>query len=407
MEKSNSFLVAAFLLFSNSLPSLASPPNAVVAPVYLDTTKYLYTVSLGSGRDYLLDLGGHSVWSVCRKHRTHVTFPCKSQQCSLAAASSNSGDVSCRGHTCNIRIQNPITGRRAWSELTYTESAFKATNGSRAGKSLTFHNVMSSCAPPHLLMGLPAGSIGCLGLGGSNLDLEFQLTSLAKRFAFCLPLNDSKPGMIFFGGGPYYILPPGLVEATEYQASAPMVRNPARPDDLFLPVKELEIVGYDLGKVSNTSVKGWSRISTQVPYTTLSTPLYKAMLKAFDNITRKIPPAPLVKPFGRCLNVSAFPRGTPPSLWDFLYIGPVVNLKMDGGDVWEFLNADNMKQVSQDVLCLAYLDGGPKPEDDIVIGLYQMKERLMLFDFEAKKIGISATNINYIHAYCGDFLARA
>ncbi|KAF3771519.1 hypothetical protein EJ110_NYTH60158 [Nymphaea thermarum] len=136
MEKSNSFLVAALLLlFSNSLPSLASPPNAVVAPVYLDTTKYLYTVSLGSGRDYLLDLGGHSVWSVCPRHRAHVTFPCKSQQCFLAAASasSNSGDVSCHGHTCNIRVQNPITGRRAWSVLTYTESAFKATNGSRAG----------------------------------------------------------------------------------------------------------------------------------------------------------------------------------------------------------------------------------------------------------------------------------
>ncbi|KAF3783536.1 Basic 7S globulin 2 [Nymphaea thermarum] len=177
--KTNVLVAALLLLFSNSLPSLASPPNAVAAPVYLDTTKYLYTVSLGSVRDYLLDLGGHSVWSVCPRHRAHVTFHCKSQQCSLAAASasSNSGDVSCHGHTCNIRVQNPITGRRAWSELTYTESAFKATNGSRACKSVTFHNVMSSCAPPHLLMGLPTGSIGCLGLGGSNLDLDFQLTS--------------------------------------------------------------------------------------------------------------------------------------------------------------------------------------------------------------------------------------
>ncbi|CAN6460711.1 unnamed protein product [Victoria cruziana] len=407
MEYSGSYLVAVLLLFSNPVVySIAGPANAVVAPIYLDTAKYLYRISLGSGRDYLLDLGGHSVWSVCPQ-RGQATLPCKSKRCSLAAASSKSGDVSCLRHACNIRVRNPVTDRRAWSKLTYTEPTFKATDGSRAGTSLTFHNIISSYAPGHLLRDLPATSIGCLGLGRSKLGLEFQLTGLAARFAFCLPLNDSKPGMIFFGNGPYYILPPGLVEATEYQSSAPMVRDWARPDDFFLPVKELEIVGYELGRVSNMSVKGWTRISTEVPYTTLSTPLHKAMLKAFDNITRKIPRAPSVEPFQRCLNVSAFPKRTPPSLWDFLYIGPVVNLKMDGGDVWEFLNAENMKQVSQDVLCLAYLDGGPRPEDDIVIGLYHMKERLMLFDLEANKIGISATNINYIGGYCGDFLARS
>ncbi|KAI8566205.1 hypothetical protein RHMOL_Rhmol02G0021800 [Rhododendron molle] len=50
-----------------------------------------------------------------------------------------------------------------------------------------------------------------------------------------------------------------------------------------------------------------------------------------------------------------------------------------------------MVQVSDEVLCLAFVDGGVNPRTSIVIGGYQLEDNLLKFDLGASRLGFSSS----------------
>ncbi|MFS7981282.1 putative aspartic peptidase domain superfamily, xylanase inhibitor, Peptidase family A1 [Helianthus anomalus] len=50
-----------------------------------------------------------------------------------------------------------------------------------------------------------------------------------------------------------------------------------------------------------------------------------------------------------------------------------------------------MKQVTQGVACLAFVDGGATAEHAIVIGTYQFEDNFLVFDLENSTFGFSSS----------------
>ncbi|MCL7034335.1 hypothetical protein MKW94_002609 [Papaver nudicaule] len=48
-------------------------------------------------------------------------------------------------------------------------------------------------------------------------------------------------------------------------------------------------------------------------------------------------------------------------------------------------------QVSDDVLCLGFVDGGVNPRTSIVLGGYQLEDNLLQFDIARSRLGFSST----------------
>lgn len=79
---------------------------------------------------------------------------------------------------------------------------------------------------------------------------------------------------------------------------------------------------------------------------------------------------------------------------------PVIDMILDGKSsllhnknnaMWRIYGANSMVKVSDDVLCLGFVDGGLKPMTSIVIGGKQMEDNLVEFDLESNKLGITSS----------------
>lgn len=106
-----------------------------------------------------------------------------------------------------------MTKRRAVAELSLDMFSILTARGSNPGRHIRFCKFYFACAPSSLLRsGLPANVHGVAGLGHTPISLQSQLAShcgFPPMFALCLSSsssNDNK-GVIFFGAGPYNMLP--------------------------------------------------------------------------------------------------------------------------------------------------------------------------------------------------------
>lgn len=129
---------------------------------------------------------------------------------------------------------------------------------------------------------------------------------------------------------------------------------------------------------------GGVKLSTVALYTMLRSPVYRPFLKLFAWSTRGIPRAQKVKPFDLCLNMSALgsTRVGLPVPW--------IDIVLENGRNWMIIGANSMKQVSNDVACLAFVDGGERAEQAMVVGSYQMENNFLLFDLVGQKLGFSS-----------------
>nr|CAB3475376.1 unnamed protein product [Digitaria exilis] len=382
------------LLFSQSIdlkPVRASslPIQALVAPITKDAATSLYTLSL-SRNEYLLDLSGPLLWSPCSP--THPTIPCSSGEYCAAAApgAPNFHDSQC---TCTARPTNPVTGDQAIGDLTLTDVDTNATDGNTPTAELAVHGVVSSCAPDSLLRSLPRGVTGDAGLGrGSLLSLPAQLygkLSLSKRqFAICLPSTATAPGVAFFGGGPYGLMPPTQFDAGAALSYTDLVRDPMRTSTYSIRLRGIavnqEAVPLPAGALDRGG--GGVTLDTALPYTVMRRDVYRPFVDAFQRSMAHVPRMP-----------SRFTRVG--------YAVAPVDLMMasrgGGGGNWTVFGANSMAHVAPGVACLAFVDGGWAVESAVAVGGFQM-ENLLVFDENASRLGFSGTLL-FIRTTCGNF----
>lgn len=405
-------LVQALLLLALALAgshvSAFPPYKTLVAPITKDTTTSLYTTTLNFHENYLVDLGAPFSWYSCQYKHPPVT--CKAAPCMSARSylsplcppSSSSSNNRCQN--CITTPVNPLTKTCALSDLTYKNVALYVTNGGHPTRSITLNDIYMSCAPGYLLKSLPSGTTGLASLSWASLALSTQLTpprlGITKKFAMCLPSVSNGKGTLFFGNGPYLFRSPALVDVSRYLSYTPLVKNP-KSSDYYIGLNGISVAGKAVRFPRNAfSIdsfgRGGTKLSTVLPYTVLRSDVYDAFVREFKMATKHIPQARKVKPFDYCLKSSAIA-----STRVGLQV-PQISLQVASGKDWTIYGANSMKQVSKDVACLAFVDGGKAAEQAVAIGSYQMEDNFLVFDLAQSTLGFSSSLLGYATT-CANF----
>lgn len=392
----NLFLLFLILI---SYESSAQPYTTLVAPLKKDTTTSLYTIILNSGERYVIDLSAPFSWRRCPS-RHHPTVACFSTECFQAqyllspscTLSSASSTSPC---TCMVTPVNPITKSCALAQLTSKNLTVSWTDGANPTAKIILSDIYLSCASLSLFKSLPRGVVGLASLSLAPLSLPSQFSppflGVSRKFAICLPSTSLGNGVVFFGDGPYNLLPPTNFDASSLLSYTPLLRNP-KTADYFIGIKALSIGGNSIPMSPFEGIK----LCTVLPYTTLRTDIYKLFIKFFTKAMKGIPQAKKVKPFTTCYNASAI---------GFSRVGlhvPQIDLEFANGKNWTIYGANSMKQVGGDSACLAFLDGGKTAEYKIVMGSFQMEDNLLLFDLDQSRLGFSSS-LYFERVTCSNF----
>ncbi|KAG1371026.1 basic 7S globulin [Cocos nucifera] len=425
MASSAPILLFASLLFLFSISS-ARRPHALVVPVAKDAATLQYVTRVHQRTPLVLvklvvDLGGRFLWVDCDHGYNSSTYRpvrCRSAQCSLAMAN-GCGDCfsaprpGCNNNTCGVSPENPFIRTSTGGELAEDVLSLPSTDGFNPGPLATDPTFLFSCAPTFLLQGLATGATGMAGLGRTKIGLPSQLAatfSFHRKFALCLSSSTSADGVIFFGDGPYHLLL--NVDASQSLIYTPLIINPVstagsyvageKSAEYFIGVKSIKINGKTvpintkLLSIDKNGVGG-TKISTVTPYTVLETSIYKAVTWAFKKSLANVTKAAAVAPFTACFNSKEIGSTR---------VGPAVpsiDLVLQSESVfWRIFGANSMVQVSDDVLCLGFVDGGENPRTSVVIGGHQLEDNLLQFDLATSRLGFSSSLL-FRQTTCANF----
>ncbi|XP_008810759.3 probable aspartic proteinase GIP2 [Phoenix dactylifera] len=425
MASSAPILLFASLLFLFSISS-AQRPHALVAPVAKDAATLQYVTRVSQRTPLVLlklvvDLGGRFLWVDCDNGYTSSTYRpvrCRSAQCSLAMAN-GCGDCfsaprpGCNNNTCGVSPENPFIRTSTGGELAEDVLSLPSTDGSNPGPLAVDPSFLFSCAPTSLVEGLASGATGMAGLGRTKIGLPTQLAatfSFHRKFALCLSSSTSSDGVIFFGDGPYNLLP--NVDASQSLIYTHLIINPVstagtsvageKSAEYFIGVKSIKInektvpINTTLLSIDRNGVGG-TKISTVTPYTTLETSIYKAVASAFEESLANITRAAAVSPFTVCFNSKEIGSTR---------VGPAVpsiDLVLESESVfWRIFGSNSMVQVNDDVLCLGFVDGGANPRTSVVIGGHQLEDNLLQFDLATSRLGFSSSLL-FRQTTCANF----
>ncbi|KAJ4967892.1 hypothetical protein NE237_014593 [Protea cynaroides] len=330
MASSLCFLLFSSLLLLLLLTSLSDAksndnfhPNGLVLPVSKDASTLQYLTSINQRTplipvNVVVDLGGQSLWVDCEKGYNSSSYHharCQSSQCYT---------------TCSVIIHNNITHTATIGKLGKDVVSIQSTNGSNPGGD----NVLI----PHRIS-LPAQF-------AANFNFE-------KKFAICLwpPTSTSYKGRRQFESDkPYKFLPDFY--ASSYLIYTEFYKSPvsSASSEYFIGVKSIKV---------NERTAMVEPIS---PYTVMESSIYKAVTQAFikgaesRNNTR----VDAVSPSGTCFSTKNMvsTRGG--------YGVPIIDLVLQNETVsWSIFGVNSMVQMSNDVVCLGFLDGGSKPKTSI------------------------------------------
>ncbi|KAK9069595.1 hypothetical protein SSX86_011499 [Deinandra increscens subsp. villosa] len=276
---------------------------------------------------------------------------------------------------CPVNIINPVTGLCEQVIATYDQIMFPLNN---SDVYISYYPTAGS-TPPWTFDQFPANVFGVIALSSSEYALPAYLHDPVKKvIALCLPSTLSAPGALFLGAGPYYLPPPrSNVDVRSFISYVNLLKRP-NSFGYFIGVEAIVIKNRSINVPGNVTAK----ISTLDPYTTLRTDVYNSVVRRFSKVTKRIPPAKAVEPFGVCFNVTSGGNGTKV---------PDIDLVLEGGKKWSISTANSMKQVTDDVACLAVVDGGPMSEHVIVVGAYQLEDNFLVFDLENGSFGFSSS----------------
>ncbi|KAL9240783.1 hypothetical protein vseg_014962 [Gypsophila vaccaria] len=261
------------------------------------------------------------------------------------------------------------------------------------------------------LKGLSRHTKGVLSLARKDNSLHSLIAKVFKvphKFALCLPSSYAynTNGAMYFGGGPYKLFP-SRIKLSRYFVTTPLMVNPIDVGETyekrnssieyFINLKSISIDGTPL-KINtsmlllNKNGLGGTKINPIYPYTTLHTNIYNELVDAFTNKANamNITRVARVSSFSACYsskNVVATKTG--PKV-------PNIDLILDGKDaIWRIYGSNSMIKVSNNVRCLAFVDGGTKMKSSIVIGGKQMEDSLVEFDLESSKLRVTSSLLSY------------
>ncbi|CAI9107891.1 OLC1v1007371C1 [Oldenlandia corymbosa var. corymbosa] len=392
-------------------------PRALVLPVQKDaaTLQYVTKVSQRTPTvsiNVVLDLGGRFLWVDCDNNYVSSTYRpvrCRTSQCSLAGSDScgNCTDApkpGCNTNVCGVFPENPIIRTSTSGEVAQDVLILTSTDGSNPGRPVTVPQFIFACGPTFLLQGLASGTVGMAGLARNRIALPSQLASafsFHRKFAICLSGSTNSPGVLFFGDGPYNLLP--NIDASSSLTYTRLLINPVstagvfsqgeKSDEYFIGVKSIRVnnkpVSLNTTLLSfDSNGVGGTKISTVNPYTVLESSIFKAVTEAFitESAARNISRVAGVAPFEVCFssqNVASTRLG--PAV-------PQIDLVLQNSNVvWSIFGSNSMVYVNDNVLCLGFVDGGSNPRTSIVIGGHQLEDNLLQFDLATSRLGFSSS----------------
>lgn len=210
-----------------------------------------------------------------------------------------------------------------------------------------------------------------------------------QKFAMCLSGSISANGVVFFGDGPYRLLPD--IDASQFLKYAPLYIKPftVATGEYFFQKKRMEIGGRAI--LFNRSLLPFeggglvTRISTE-PYTVMVSSIYEAFTDAFIRAAgaMNISPVASVYPFEACFRADeVHTTSLGPSV-------PTIDMILQNNSVWRIFGPNSMVRVNDKVICLAFVAAGAHPRDAIVIGAQQLEDNLLQFDIQELKLGFSS-----------------
>ncbi|KAJ0238601.1 hypothetical protein HA466_0237810 [Hirschfeldia incana] len=356
-----------------------------------EPTKHFYTTldidsAAKSPVKLLLDLGTSLTWLNCRKLKSLSLLrlvTCQSSTCKSIPGNS------CDGNTCLYRQPTPLgvtpvvtTGRVVQDRATISKASLR---------SFTF-----SCAEEKHLQGLTPQVAGVLGLSPGRSPFWRQVTTafnIIPKFALCLP--SSGTGHFYIGGGKGCNKP------------VPMTLTPLKnigSGNYQLSVQSIYVGGSPL-TLNPSLLEGGATLSTVVPYTVLQTDIYNALARSFTQKVTKIGmfEAPGREPFTDCFDEGASTRNR-----RGLKNVPVIEIGLPGraGEVkWSFHGDNTVVRVLETVICLAFIDGGKKPKESIVIGTHQLQDYMIDFDFSTTLMAFSESLLHH-NTSCSTWSSR-
>ncbi|KAA3471120.1 basic 7S globulin 2-like [Gossypium australe] len=378
-------LFTSFLLFFVA-PGLAQQsfrPKDLVVPVSKDSSTLQYLTTINQRTPFVLirvvvDLGGRYLWVDCDRDYVSSTYRparCGSAQCSLAGAN-GCGDCfdgprpGCNNNSCAVGPGNTVTDTAGPGEVAQDVASLQSTDGRNPGRVVTVPRFLFTCAPTSLLQGLANGVVGMTGYGRYRIGLSSQFSaafSFRRKFAICL---SSANGVIFFDDGPYVFLPG--VDASESLTFTPLFINPISTAPSF-----------PLGEPSAEYFIGVKSIKVNEKPVSLNTTLLSINSEAAArNITRVAG----VAPFEVCFssrNIVGTRLGA---------AVPSIDLVLQNENTfWRIFGANSMVEVSREVSCLGFVNGGSNPMTSIIIRGYQLEDTLLQFDLATSRLGFSST----------------
>ncbi|KAI3451597.1 hypothetical protein Pfo_008262 [Paulownia fortunei] len=406
------FFLYLFVLSSFSNAQSPPTPQAFVFPIKKDdtTNQYYTSIQIGSNSttfNVVIDLGGKFLWfnsidyfSAASSYRPIL---CGTQQCRIA---NGVGCVfcflsppvpGCTNNTCSDYALNPFTGTQGYSGLGQDVLRVYSTRGDQ----YRVNKFPFQFSDPVLREGLASPTAGLIGLGRTRISLQAQLASTFKirqKFALCIPSSGNDGNMIIGQGA--YSSP--FQEISKSLFTTPLIRNPVSTFgneeignltvEYFISVKSIKVGSKTLSfnktllSIDKNTGSGGTSIRTFV----------KAA--ASKNIKR----VASVAPFGACFDSKTIASSkTGPEV-------PTIDLVLQSKNVyWRFYGSNSMVRVSNDVICLAFVDGGTNPTGpttSIVVGGHQMENYLLEFDVASSRLGFSSSLL-LLDTSCSQFRA--
>ncbi|KAL9998093.1 putative aspartic peptidase A1 family, aspartic peptidase domain superfamily, xylanase inhibitor [Helianthus debilis subsp. tardiflorus] len=371
-------VILAFISYEfEAIAQYVPPYTSIVVPItkHTDAAKPLYSVQIMTTyvnseflhANLLIDIDAPFTWNDCIV------------QWNIYPGITNSSTLPGWGFcTCPVNVVNPVTGSCGEALLNYEEFTVNTSNGRNVFTGFLLVTTNSACVPSSSLESFPANVTGVMAFSSSPYALQRYLVEpLKNSLAICLPSNSSAPGVLFFGSGPYYLLPNSDVDVRSLLSYTPLLKH---PDSLgyYIGVKAIVIKNKSIGITGNFSTK----LSTLEPYTVLRTDIYKRVIWAFSVATIGIPLARPVSPFGLCYKAIGTRAGLK---------FPNIDFSFEDGKKLTVDMANSIKQITKDVACLAFVDGGATAEHAIVIGTYQFEDNFLVFDLENSTFGFSSS----------------
>ncbi|KAI3700374.1 hypothetical protein L2E82_45000 [Cichorium intybus] len=409
------FIVLLIAFISHEPEAIAQyvPPfTSKVAPVtkHTDTATPLYSIQMMTSwvnahflhTNFLIDLDAPFTWYDCtvdwkslysNPNCPTCTGPvsCEEYACTDIRTSYSYESPSCipvtnnstlpgwGDCTCPVNVVNPLKGTCDQALVNYDTFTLNASDGRNPFPDFYGAYPNAACAPSSMLESFPANVSGVMAFSTSRYALlPYIYNPFGNIFALCLPSSLSTQGFMFFGIGPYYLLPNSDVDLRNLLSYTPLLKH---PDSFgyFISVKSIVVKGRSID-VTNSLTK----LSTIEPYTTLRTDIYKQLVRMFSVATMGMLRARPVAPFGLCLKNRIGHSHVNLQV-------PNIVLRLEDGKKWKISSSNSMKQVTKDVACLAFVDGGATSEHGIVIGTFQMEDNFLLIDLESSSLGFSSS----------------